>query len=94
MTARDAPLVEKAKKPMAEDKSNPHEHLLLKIFATVAGGLIMVIVLAVANHMINVEVHQPRAVKKTQDHEWWLEYWRTYAKPEFEEIKELIKEKN
>jgi hypothetical protein len=72
------------------------EHATRNLLATVGGIILSTAVIAWTLHWGNAKIHQDLETKRNQNNVWWLENWRTYAKPEldkeFNELKRLLKE--
>lgn len=82
------------KESMSQSERNIlfHEAHVTRVLVAVATALIVTAILGAAAHITNNAVHQTVDVRRAQDDKWWLENWRTYAQPQIDEIKTLLKE--
>jgi hypothetical protein len=83
-------------RPAPKKKGTALNGHLKTILASVGGVLLASAIIATVAHFQNHGIHQDKVDKKNQTQVWFAEWWNaTYqrdVKPEFDELKEMIRE--
>ena len=80
--------------PKRPPKMDTHNHYTYRVLSSVGGVLLSAAIIAWVLHWGRHDIHQDHNSKRVQSHEWWLEWWRMHAKPEFDELKQMLKERD